>query len=381
MAGTAQGGCWPTARQQLLLKACLLQGPACADAFREWRAALDFDNIDYGSERLIPLLHDNLQREGIDDSLMGKFGGLSRHAWYRNQLLFRLGAETLRHLQDHGIETMVLKGAALGQVYYGGDGLRPMADFDLMVPAGQVAQAFELFEGQGWTLTYRSLEQVKDREFTLYNSQGFLTDGGFEIDLHWHLTKECLSANVDGALWDAAVPLTIQGVPTLALCPADQLLHVCTHGLRWNTLPPLRWIADAHMIVTRTPDLDWDRLLHQAQERQLSHKLHLALRYLAGLLGTPVPSALLDTLEAQPASRLERFEYYIDSRPPTILGRLPDLLSRYIRKVTAVGGQPNLLGFARHVQHYWHLQSLAQLPYVTLKKGLARLGLRGEPSR
>ena len=68
-----QGGCWPTPEQELLLRAALLQGEASLKAWQEWKSTLDFDHIDPGSQRLVPLLYHNLQRQGVQDPLMGKF--------------------------------------------------------------------------------------------------------------------------------------------------------------------------------------------------------------------------------------------------------------------------------------------------------------------
>ena len=66
---SSYGGCWPTAGQELLLRACLIPGDGAAGAFREWKAASDVNTVDPGSYRLFPLLYKNLQTAGIDDPL------------------------------------------------------------------------------------------------------------------------------------------------------------------------------------------------------------------------------------------------------------------------------------------------------------------------
>src|ERR1700720_1790425 len=67
-----------------LLKAALFDGNAALAAYREWRPTLDFANITYGQQRLLPLLQRNLTRLGIEDPLSDRFRGIRRYFWVRN---------------------------------------------------------------------------------------------------------------------------------------------------------------------------------------------------------------------------------------------------------------------------------------------------------
>ena len=55
-----KGFFWPTHEQELLLKAVLLQGEGSIAAWKSWADAIDFDQLDAGSQRLLPLLYRNL---------------------------------------------------------------------------------------------------------------------------------------------------------------------------------------------------------------------------------------------------------------------------------------------------------------------------------
>ena len=58
---------WPTATQTMLLSAALAEDAIEAlEAWARWRDAVDFENLDYGSHRLLPLLHRNLVRHGAE---------------------------------------------------------------------------------------------------------------------------------------------------------------------------------------------------------------------------------------------------------------------------------------------------------------------------
>src|ERR1019366_6595553 len=134
----------PTPDQILLLRASLLSGQDVATAWKAWRERVNFDDIDAASYRLMPLLYKNLRRENIEDELLGRLKGIYRHTWSRNQLLFHEAGRVLKAMNDAGISVLVLKGATLANSFYSDAGLRPMNDFDFMVPLDEAFRAFEV---------------------------------------------------------------------------------------------------------------------------------------------------------------------------------------------------------------------------------------------
>jgi len=115
---SCRGGCWPTWRQELLLRAALLRGKEAIAAWREWKSSVDVDRLDQGSRRLLPLLYRNLRAHGVEDPLMNSFKGIYRLTWYKNQMAFHKMTSLLRSFHHAGIETMLLKGAALVMLHY-----------------------------------------------------------------------------------------------------------------------------------------------------------------------------------------------------------------------------------------------------------------------
>jgi len=79
---------WPTAQQELLLRASLLKGKQATDAWEEWISTVDIDHLDLGSLRTLPLLYRNLHTQGVKHPLMSKLRGIYRLSWYKNQTLF-----------------------------------------------------------------------------------------------------------------------------------------------------------------------------------------------------------------------------------------------------------------------------------------------------
>ena len=69
----------------------------------------------------------------------------------RNTLVYHDLAQVLTTLQSAGIKVAVLKGAHLAALVYPHLGLRPMADIDLLVPAGQLEPTHTLLLSPGYT--------------------------------------------------------------------------------------------------------------------------------------------------------------------------------------------------------------------------------------
>jgi len=222
--------CWPTWQQELLLRAALLQGKNSIEAWEKWKSSTDINQLDLGSHRLLPQLYRNLHVQGVKDRLLEKFKGIYRRTWCDNQLLFHEVSALLRSLGDAGIETIVLKGAALALLHYRDCGLRPMNDFDVMVHVEQRSAAIDLLRKLGWTPIPRSPEGVTETYLSVVNSHGFTHIAGRECDLHWHLFPECCQVDADNDFWEQAVPFEIHDVLSRSLAPTDQLLHVCVHG-------------------------------------------------------------------------------------------------------------------------------------------------------
>jgi hypothetical protein len=369
-----KGGCWPTREQELLLRAALLQGKAATDAWNAWKLTVDIAQIDQGSYRLLPLLYKNLRDHGIEDPWGDTLKGVYRSTWYKNQLLFHHMIHLLRSFHYAGIPTMILKGAALTVRYYHDVGLRPMNDFDILVHTDQAADAIDLLMGLGWRPKRKLLQVVSDNFISLWNAQGFRDNSGRECDLHWHVLKECCQEHADDDFWDGAISVTSHDVHTYALNSTDQLLHVCIHGLSWNPVPPLRWVADAMTIIkTSQAELDWDRLLKQVKKRRVILPLRDALHYVHDLLDAPIPLTVFKRIHHMAVSSIERMEYTVRTRyawhPLTNWFRYV----RYSQLEDGLSLQPQFIGLPRFLQHSWGLRHLWQVPLSIVVRAIRKL--------
>lgn len=357
--------CLPSPQQELLLQAAILKGTDAIEAWKEWKASVDVEQIDSASHRMLPLLYRNLQTLGIKDPSMGKYKGVYRQTWYKNQILFHAIASLLRSFEDANIQTMILKGAALSVLYYKDYGLRPMNDFDVLIRAEKVLPAIGLLETLGWS----PMDFMPTEEYiSVSYSHGFRNSAGQEFDLHWHLLSQSRGINADDDFWNGAVTCNINDVATRVLNPTDQLLHICIHGARWNFIPPFRWVADAMTILnTSQTGIDWKQLIKQCERRRLVLPLSEALNYLKEIFDAPIAPEILKSLQDMPVPNIERIEYEIAVNPPTQWTAVLDLWCQHSRLAGNVGLTRKIAGFPKFLQNIWGIPPW-KLPFHGLLK-------------
>lgn len=380
------GGCWPTPEQELLLRASLVKGEGAVSAFREWKASADINTVDPGSYRLFPLLYKNLESHGIDGPLMNIFRWVYERTLSNNGTLYERLAGLLSEFNARGMPAVLVKGSALALLYYADPGLRPMMDADLLVPTLRAREAMEIISGLGWRSSVTPLKGISDTRlltrlgwtpgerdlkdyteeyFSVRHGQDFTNPDRFTIDLHWHLLHGYNRPDADEEFWKGARSINVGGVPALALDPADQLFQVCSHGVAWNTVPPIRWVADAAAIIRKEGDgLDWERLVCAAERHGKVLPVREALGYLGRFLDEPLPDAVLRNLDMIPVSKSGYFEYGVRTRPPGVLDGLVEL--RFLwRAYSSENGGKNIFarvyGFPEFLEHVfgmgsaWHL--------------------------
>jgi len=346
----------PTAEQLLVLHAALDPAPAAATAWRRWRERVEFDDVDHGSTRLLPLVYRKLGAAAFDDEVAGRLKGLYRRSWSHNQLIFKRAAGAIAALEGAGIETLVTKGASLALLSYGDVGVRPMDDVDVLVPLDRATEAIEVLSAAGWKPDHEDPPAWT----RVHHSLGFAGADRGEVDLHWFALWQPAG---DEQLWRASVPLELAGATTRAPCPADQLLLACVHGTPWSPLPPFRWIADAVTVIRAAgEELEWDRLVAEAERRRLTVATAAALDYLREEFGAPVPALALAGLTAAPTTRHERAAFRAACRPDSPLRTLRMAWDRYRRLRDLDTGAPRPGSFVGFARRFWGLESVWQLP-------------------
>lgn len=357
-----------TPRQELLLKAALLSGKESITAWRNWQDSADWEEyLEPGSFRLLPLLYTNLQKQDVNDPAMGKLKGIYRQAWSKNQTLFHEMAKVVDDLQQAGISTMLLKGASLSLLYYKNNGARPMADIDVLVPLKQARFATELLQKAGWT----SPVPLSEQDITYGHAIQLSNRQGKEFDLHWRPFNGCRD-EYEKDFWDNALPVKMTNIHSLAPNPTDMLFHVIIHGVVWNPIPPIRWIADALTLINSADfKIDWQRLMGLARKHHLCLRLKTGLQYLHDRFHPCIPPEVMKTVISLPVSYLEKIEYrfMISSRETENSGPYAAFcchLCRF-RRLNSGKGVFQIFAFPRSLQWRLNARNSGDLLYKGLR--------------
>jgi hypothetical protein len=355
----------------LLARAALLDGDEALTAWRSWKRVRSLEAIEPELRVLLPMLYRNLVVLDPEEPALPVLKGVYRHAWLRNQHQFKRAGHALRLLSEGGFETLVLKGAALMVQCYRDSGLRPMVDVDVLVRTERAMEAAELLRRSGWRRVPGPslLAQMPIVPGTIFDD-----DDGGSIDLHWH----SLWAPADESdFWDAAVPIEIGGALTLGQCHADHLLQVCVHGMWSGARQPVRWLADATMVLRSAgPDLAWDRVVGRARARSVTLPMAAAVRSLRDLLGAPVSDEALRSLEQAPRGRTEAAVHWAWTGPPTRARRAVVLADNYRRRRKLPSSPARAESVAAYIDAYtrmaWGVERRREIPVTAIRRFVRR---------
>jgi hypothetical protein len=360
-----------TPAQLLLLRAALLEGREAVEAAEEWFASRreaagpGFLNLERGSRRLLPLVYRNV-KEALPSELRNSLREVSVQYWAENQKVFRRLEERLPWFKANGIPTLILKGAALSVLHYRDKGVRPMSDFDILVPEDLAPDAIRRMQRDGWSIVGLFSDAPQNAYFYRHiHAIPFAHPDHGEFDLHWHVSNEATFRGADRAFWEDSVPLSLNTIETRALNPTDQLLHVCVHGFVSDVVAPIRWIADA-ITILRTSQVDWGRLVKLSQHLRVHLCLAATLSFLRDTFSAPIPSHVIGQITSIRTGISER--RYL-ARLPKLDRTWPEVFAdRWVRHRRADPDVPALLrlgSLPHHLQLFFNLPRLTDLgPYA-----------------
>lgn len=211
-------------------------------------------------------------------------------------------------LADLDVPVLLLKGAA-----YSAAGLPPARgrlfnDIDVMVPKARLAEAEVAFLLHGWH------SQGHDAYDERYYRQWMHEIPPIQhmkrqsvIDLHHAILPETARVRPDPARLQAAA-VDVPGLPGIqTLAPADMILHSAVHLFYDGEFDSgLRDLVDLHRLLGQFGTMPgfWDALPARAVEMQLGRPLFYALRYSNLIMGTCVPTTVVQQMASAGPNRL-----------------------------------------------------------------------------
>ncbi|MGA2435809.1 MAG: nucleotidyltransferase family protein [Bryobacteraceae bacterium] len=365
----------PSSGQLLLLRAALGQGAESITAWEEWERDYGLDAPDEGSYRLLPLVHRNLLALGYAGPHANTLKGIHRRAWAGNQALFSQVRPVIEELRAEGIPVLLLKGVALAYRYYPDSGCRPMRDVDILVPSDRARALCRKLEEGGWRALYWRPRALRPSFFQFRHAIDYEHPSGGRVDAHWHALNLCCHPAFDELFWKYAEGMDFLGVPVRTCHATEHLLEVCAHGIVYSPVPPVRWVADALLLLRAERNLDWERLVRTARGFDIAPYVWPALELLRTKFDAPVPAEALRELERAPVSAAVGAEFLRDTAPFEPRTAFQDLLAFYSRWRRSLGGAPPVKrwpGFARYLQYAFELESLWALPWQLARSAFRR---------
>jgi hypothetical protein len=324
----------PDEGRDALMSAALDPPARALESWRQWERAGRDVGADPIALRWLPLIGRNLSGAPVDPGTRALFLDARRLAWISNLRLLDAARPVFEALAAAGIRTMLLKGAALVLTSCDAPGIRPIGDVDVLIEPEHARTAKRIVEQLGW-VAWRG---YSERDFQLAHGLNLQKPPHGALDLHWYLLTECCWPGADRGLWPRAQPLASISPMTVVPSPADLLLHVCLHGLRWSPVHAGHWVSDAVCILQAAGDeLDWQVVIDECARRRLGLQMMHALRVVDDRGHVDIPEAVIGALERQPDSWCDRLECRLKGRPVVSAGGLFVIWAGWRRTVRAAG--------------------------------------------
>jgi hypothetical protein len=253
---------------------------------------------------LIPLVHASLRQAAQSGRVPKPVVEHLRHLYHldaiRSMLLREaLGAILLR-FAEAGVLVIVLKGTALAALVYPSPTLRPMEGIDLLVQKRDLDTVDELLRTMGYACNAASGSSPDAHHHIRYLGR----EGFPQIDIHHHILVPCTHADLCipiEDLWQRSRPARIASVAALVFSHEDLLLHLTFQLSKADRgfVGQVRTLCDIGETCKRFgSEMDWNRLVTQAEAYKMGKYLYYALRLARDLLEADVPSRALADLRA-----------------------------------------------------------------------------------
>lgn len=349
-------GCLPTARQRRLIQACAAAPDIARPAWQQWRTESDLGRVDSASKRLLLWIYQRREELGLSVEDVAALEPHYRQVWLRNQVLLNRAAQVVGSMQAAGIGCLLLKGLPLVIEEYQDEGGRYLEDFDLLIHPEDVPSAVYLLNALGWKTPFPDEVSTKKS-----HAQGFSNAEGFSCDLHWHLLWRPHAQVDETPLWQAKRPIQLRDEPTFTLSVEHLLLHLCVHGMSWQTVPPIRWILDVHLLL-RHHVANWETVLAEARRRGVTLPLAEALVIYEEVLPGAIPTFVQEHLRQHPATDERRLAYAQIVMRPSVATVVGGLLADWRNAQFERRASPGCLGIIRFLCLRWRVASVWRLP-------------------
>jgi len=216
----------------------------------------------------------------------------------------------LASLEQHGLEPVVFKGAALAHTHYQASWTRPRVDADVLVSPEGRDRATACLQCLGYAPrpVVSGVLVSSQRPFAMTDAHGL----EHVVDLHWRIANPQVVADVltHGTLLARARTVDVRGQRVRVPAPTDALLLACVHrAAHHGDDESLLWLYDIHVLAAGLGPGEWAEFLDEAVSRGVAALCWRGLSLAVDRFGTAVPRSAEARLSGR--DRVERSARYL----------------------------------------------------------------------
>jgi len=265
---------------QLLLNACSidsahreliklygLHGKAKSDDIARWFKSVDFEALSPSAVCMAAVMASENGYIGTPDALLPRLKGILRYHRMLNSGLYAAMCSLIREYNKAGIQTLVMKGAAIKTGYVPGF-VRPMWDVDILVKPEDYKRAYGIAQLQG----YKGAWSPHSIDMKRSNLES--------IDLH-HVFMRDIQNGANSSFWPECTEFTWNEakfyVPECHALLLQLMANAHTNFIQHRgTTPPLRWVMDLDALIL-TCNIDWGKIVSMARELNIGPQVSIIL--------------------------------------------------------------------------------------------------------
>ena len=193
----------------------------------------------------------------------------------------------LEKLAEKGINVLLLKGAAMGALYYPQPGLRPCEDTDILIEEKDREGIEAVMKALHFEIENKIEGEFVNSQFTWYREEesGIL----HSYDFHLKISNAQLFSKVFHfqELMRNAVRMPRLGPFALTLSPVEALLYSCMHRVAHHYDDEHAvWLYDIHLLAGQ---VDWQAFAELAREKRMRAVSLRGIRLAQKRFGTFLP--------------------------------------------------------------------------------------------
>ncbi|MEA5598347.1 nucleotidyltransferase family protein [Rivularia sp. UHCC 0363] len=275
--------------------------PDLNDAITERIQALVKQNIDWeyltqtadrhGVLSLMYSRFNSICPEAVPEPVLNQWRRSFQYIAQRNLFLTGEVVNLLKLFKKQNIVALPYKGPVLATLIYKNVALRRFGDLDIIVQQEDIFAVRELLIAQG----YRPNKEMTDAQLVKYlNSKTEHTydfihdDKNVFLEIHWRIAPKYITPIAAKDLWQDLEPFSLAGTTINNLPLEDWLPILCVHGSR-HVWERLSWLCDIATLIDKNPDINWQKVVQQANTWGCQRMLFLGLYMAQDLFGVDLP--------------------------------------------------------------------------------------------